>query len=260
MPDNNISGNFEFKLVNPKRRQHNMIKRISKPLLITLVVCCTSLVARAQLGFDYSEWEIGAGVGINSVMGNAETQTTTPTAHLNLTFNSTPFVNYVFEVQMGRLAGGDSLTSASGRQFTADLTSFVFRGQLQLGEILDYEKSPFKNAIKNLYISAGAGYAVSHITNINRYSIKNPGEYTSGVMNSQVPFIPLRIGYEFKVFNKYQQPAFKIDLAYAYNYTFSDDLDGFTVGNHRDAYTQICIGFKFAFGGDIISYRKQIPY
>jgi len=228
-----------------------MIKRISKPLLITLVVCCTSLIARAQLGFDYSEWALGAGVGITSVMGNAETQTTTPVVHLN----------YVFEAQMGRIAGGDSLTSASGRQFTGDLTAFVFRGQLQLGEILDYEKSPFKNAIKNLYISAGAGYVVSHITGINRYSIKNPGEYTPGVLNSQEPFIPLRIGYEFKVFNKYQQPSFMIDLAYAYNYVLSDNLDGFTVGsNHHDVYTQICIGFKFAFGGDIISYRKQIPY
>jgi len=237
-----------------------MIKLISKTTFITLIVCCTSLIARAQLGFDYSEWEIGAGVGITSVMGNAETQAMTPMVHFNLTFNSTPYVNYVFEAQMGRIAGGDSLTSASGRQFTADLTSFVFRGQLQLGEILDYEKSPFKNAIKNLYISAGVGYAVSHITNINRYSIKNPGEYTPGVLNSQEPFIPIRIGYEFKVFNKYQQPAFKIDLAYAYNYVLSDNLDGFSVGNHRDVYTQFVIGFKFAFGGDILSYRKQIPY
>jgi hypothetical protein len=238
-----------------------MIKLISKTTLITLIVCCTSLIARAQLGFDYSEWEIGAGVGLTSVMGNAETQTITPVVHLNLTFNSTPYVNWVFEAQMGRIAGGDSLTSASGRQFTGDLTAFVFRGQLQLGEILDYEKSPFKNAIKNLYISAGVGYAVSHITDISRYSIKNPGEYTPGPLNSQEPFIPLRIGYEFKVFNKYQQPSFKIDLAYAYNYVLSDNFDGYVVGaNHRDVYTQICIGFKFAFGGDIISYRKQLPY
>lgn len=237
-----------------------MIKLISKPFLITLVVCCTSIVARAQLGYDFSSWELGAGLGLNTVNGNAETQTTTPTVNLNLTFNSTPYVNYVFEAQMGKLAGGDSLTTASGRQFTADLTALVFRGQLQLGEILDYSQSPFKNALKNLYISAGAGYAVSHITNINRYSIKNPGEYTPGVLNSQEPFIPLRIGYEFKFYNKYQQPAFKIDLAYSYNYFFSDDLDGFVVGNHHDAYAQISFGFKFAFGGDILSYRKQIPY
>jgi hypothetical protein len=238
-----------------------MIKLISKTFLITFIVCCTSLIARAQLGFDYSEWELGAGVGITSVMGNAETQTTTPVVHLNLTFNSTPYVNYVFEAQMGRIAGGDSLTSASGRQFTGDLTAFVFRGQLQLGELMDYEKSPFKNAIKNLYISAGIGYAVSHITGINRFSIKNPGEYTPGLLNSQEPFIPIRIGYEFKVFNRYQQPAFKIDVAYAYNYVLGDDLDGFVVGTgHHDVYTQICIGVKFAFGGDIISYRKQIPY
>ena len=237
-----------------------MIKLISKPLIITLIVCFTSLVARAQLGFDYSSWEGGAGVGLTTVSGNAETTTMTPMVNINLTFNSTPYVNFVFEAQLGRIAGGDSLNTASGRQFSGDLSSFVFRGQLRLGEIMDYSKSPFKNALKNLYISAGAGYAVSHITNINRYSIKNPGEYTPGILNSQTPFIPLRIGYEFKVFNKYRQPSFKIDLAYAYNYMFSDNLDGFVVGNHHDAYSQICIGFKFAFGGDIISYRKEVPY
>src|ERR1700753_1044614 len=149
-----------------------MIKLISKPLIITLIVCCTSLVARAQLGFDYSSWEGGAGAGLPTVSGNAETTTMRPMVNINLTFNSTPYVNFVFEAQLGRIAGGDSLNTASGREFSGDLSSFVFRGQLQLREIMDYSKSPFKNALKTLYISAGAGYAVSHITNINRYSIK----------------------------------------------------------------------------------------
>ncbi|MDR3696408.1 hypothetical protein [Mucilaginibacter sp.] len=238
-----------------------MIKPILKTAILTLLVGCTAIVARAQIGYDFSHYEIGFAAGFNQVHGNAQTQTTTPTFHLNLTYNPTPYVNIVFEAQMGRLAGGDSLATSSGRQFTADLTSLILRGQLQMGEIVDYTHSQFNNAIKNFYVSAGLGYAVSHITQINRYSIKPvAGLYTPGVLNSQEPFIPFRVGYEFKVFNKYQQPAFKIDLAYEYNYVLSDNLDGFTSGNHSDVYSQFIIGVKFAFGGDIVSYRKQIPY
>lgn len=237
-----------------------MIKLISKTAILTLLVCCTTLIARAQIGYDFSHYEIGFGAGFNQVYGDAQTQTTTPSFHLNLTYNPTPFVNIVFEAQMGRLAGGDSLTTSTGRQFTADLTAFILRGQLQMGEIVDYSHSQFNNAIKNFYVSAGMGYVVSHITNINRYSIKQPGLYTPGVLNSQEPFIPMRIGYEFKIFNKYDQPAMKIELGYGYNIVLSDNLDGFTSGSHYDIYSQFTIGVKFAIGGDIVSYRKQITY
>jgi hypothetical protein len=237
-----------------------MIKLISKITFLTVIVCCTAFVAKAQLGFDFSHYELGTGIALNTVSGNAQTQTQTPSLQLNFTYNTTPFVNFVFEGQFGKIAGGDSLTTSTGRQFTADLTAFVFRGQLQLGEILDYSQSPFENAIKNLYGSIGIGYVISHITNINRYSIKTPGEYTAGVLNSQEPMIPIRIGYEFKIFNKYQQPAVKIDLAYAYNYDLSDNLDGFVVDGKHQVYSQICIGVKFAIAGDIVSYRKPVPY
>jgi len=238
-----------------------MIKLIPKTTILTLLVCCTTIIARAQIGFDFSHYEAGFGVGLNSVFGDAQTQTITPSFHLNLTYDPSPYVNVVFEGQFGKLAGGDSLHTATGRQFTADLTAFTLRTQLQMGEIIDYSHNSFKNVIKNFYASAGIGYVVSHITAINRASIKQPGAYyTPGVLNSQGPFVPLRIGYEFKVFNKYQQPAFKVDLGYEYNIVLSDNLDGFTSGSHYDIYSQFVIGVKFAIGGDIVSYRKQIPY
>ena len=237
-----------------------MLKLILKTAFLTTIICSSALLSKAQIGYDYSQYEVGAAAGFNSVYGDAQPQTLTPSFHLNLTYNPSPFANIVLEVQMGRLAGGDSLKTATGRQFTADLTAVQLRGQLQLGEIMDYSQSQFKNALKNLYFSGGMGYVISHITSISRYSIKTPGFYTPGVLNSQEPFIPLRIGYEFKVFNKYKQPAFKVDLGYEYNLVLSDNLDGYTSGSHFDIYSQFIVGFKFAFGGSIISYRKQIPY
>jgi hypothetical protein len=240
-----------------------MIKLIQKTTILTLLVCCTTLIAKAQLGYDFSHYEAGVAAGFNQVQGDAQTQTMTESIHFNFTFNYTPYTNFVFEAQFGRLTGGDSLTTTSGRYFNNDFAAFIFRGQLQFGEFLDYSRSPFNNAIKNLYVSLGIGEVVNHIpaTDINRVSIKVPGMYSGGQNNSMEPFIPIRIGYEFKVFNKYQQPAFKVDLAYNYNFILGDGLDGFAVSpNHHDVYTQISLGVKFAIGGDIISYRKQIPY
>ena len=215
-------------------------------------------MAKAQLGYNYSQYGIGVAAGFNTVQGDAQTQTMTQSIHFNFTFNATPYTNFIFEAQLGKLAGGDSLKTTSGRQFNNDFSAFIFRGQLQLGEIVDYEHSPFNNAIKNFYISAGIGYVVNHITSISRVSSK--GIFTGGENNSNEPFIPFHIGYEFKVFNKYQQPSTMIDLGYQYNYVLGDQLDGYSAGSHHDTYTQFTIGVKFAIGGAIISYRKQIPY
>jgi len=235
-----------------------MIKLISKTTILTLIVCCTTLIAKAQLGYDFSQYDLGVAAGFDQVTGNAQTQISTQSIHFNFTYNFTPFTNFVFEAQLGKLRGGDSVTTSTGRYFNNDFSAYIFRGQLQFGEFLDYSRSPFNNAIKNLYVSAGAGYIVNHITQISRISMQT-GAYTGGLNSSNEPFIPLRIGYEFKVFNSYQQPSFKVDIGYEYNLTFGDGLDGFAASDRREVYTQFTIGVKFAIG-DITSYRKQIHY
>lgn len=234
------------------------MKLILKATLITLIVFCTVFIAKAQIGYDYSKYDAGVAIGFNKAYADVKSQTTTETVHLNFTFNQTPFTNFVFEAQLGRLAGADSLKMPKGREFKSTLTSFVFRGQVQFGEFLDYSRSPFMNALKNFYVSAGIGYESTHITFIQRFS--NQGLVTGGELNTQEPFIPLRIGYEFKLFNKYQQPSVKFDLGYEYNQILGDGLDGFKSGLNNDAYAQYTIGIKFAIGGNVTSYRKPITY
>lgn len=235
-----------------------MVNFIQKTTLVTLVVCCTVFIAKAQLGYNFSKYDAGAAVGFDKVYGDVRTSIGTQAVHLNFTYNQTPYTNFVFEIQLGRLAGADSSQAPKGLQFTSTLTAFVFRGQLQFGEFLDYSSSPFFNVLKNFYVSAGIGYEATHITSIQRFS--NAGLFTGGVTSSQEPFIPFRIGYEFKLFNKYQEPSVKFDLGYEYNQILGDSLDGFTSGNNSDAYSQFTIGIKFAIGGNVTSYRKQIPY
>lgn len=234
-----------------------MIKLISKSLLIILLICCTSLVARAQLGYNFSQYDLGFAFGLNSVYGDAETSPTRPAVHFNLTFNTTPYVNYVFEIQMGQMAGGDSVANKSGRQFASSFNSYQLRGQLQLGEVIDYSQSGLANAMKNLYVSAGLGMIFDRIATISRYSKQVPGFYTGGDNSAQELLLPVRIGYEFKLYNKYDEPNVKIDFGYEYNHVFGDELDGFETGKTNDTFVQLYVGVKFSIAGKT-SYRKPI--
>lgn len=236
-----------------------MIRNLLRTGILLLILSLSANLAKAQLGFDYSQYDFGLGVGINTVYGDAETMTQTPSFHVNFGYNVSPFINYVFEGQFGQLKGGDSLRTLSGRQFVNQFTAVMLRAQVQAGELIDYSDSPIKNALKNFYVGTGIGFVVNHITSISRYSTLVPGFYSPGDNNSSEIMIPARIGYEFKLFNQYNQPSFKVDIGYQYNFIMGDDLDGYVVGTKKDAYAQWTIGVKFALGG-VTSYRKQISY
>jgi len=235
-----------------------MVKLIAKITLI-ISLCTTSFLAKAQIGYDYAQYDVGTAVGLNTaVMADVNTLKIAPSIHFNFNYNQSPYVNYVLELQVGRLEGGDSVKSSSGRQFENHFTAFLFRAQLQAGEFIDYSTSPFMNVMKNWYVSTGIGYIANHIV-AKSLDKRNPA-YAVGDNNAQVPFIPARIGYEFKIYNDYNQPSVKIDIGYQYNFVFSDNLDGYsTLASNKDAYAQLTIGVKFAIGG-VTSYRKQIHY
>lgn len=232
---------------------NNFIKRI---FLLAIIVLAANVV-RAQSGYDYAQYDLGLGLDFNKSYTDAQTITGTRSGRLTFNYNVSPYVNYVIEVQTGDLRGGDSVKTATGRQFTNSFTAVMMRGQLQMGELIDYSQGGMANAFKNLYLSSGLGFVVNHITEINRASIRIPGYYTAGENNSKQLVIPARIGYELKFFNKYGEPGFKIDMGYQYNFILGDGLDGFTAGKQKDSYSQLSIGFKFAVGG-VATYRKQI--
>ena len=153
----------------------------------------------------------------------------------------------------------DAINDPLGRQFAADYQYYALRLQLQGGELIDYSRDGLANALKNLYAGAGVGIIYDNITSINRYSVQYPGYYTPGLDKASQIFIPFRIGYEFKFFNRYQRPDINLDIGYQYNMVLGDELDGFKAGHLNDAYTQFTIGVKFSLG-EVTSYRKQINF
>ncbi|MBB5395925.1 hypothetical protein [Mucilaginibacter sp. AK015] len=235
-----------------------MIKLLTKTTFFTLLLSSITLLSKAQVGYDYAQYDIGFGGSVNQLYGDAETLKSTVAANVSFIYNQTPFVNYLVELQNGTLEGGNR-KSKSGRYFKNGYTSILFRGQLQAGELIDYSGGGLMNIAKNFYLSTGFGYIFNKIDekNINRISNTTPEFTTAGLNKSNELYIPARIGYEFKIFNKYNQPSIKIDLAYQFNMDLTDNMDGFTAGSSNDKLVQYSLGVKFALG-DVISYRKSI--
>jgi hypothetical protein len=172
-----------YKAINDTT-SYTMIKSIAKTTILIAVMCFITLVSRAQSGDNYAQFDVGAAGAYNSVKSDVQTAKSTISPIITFNYNQTPFINYLLEVQAGKLEGGDSTKDALGRQFTNSYTAVYFRIQLQMGEIIDYSTSPAANAFKNFYISSGVGYLINHITNINRTSLSTPIVYTPGLLNS----------------------------------------------------------------------------
>jgi hypothetical protein len=234
------------------------MNQLIKKCFLLLVLCLAISTAKAQVGYNFKQYDLGLGIDFNQPYTDAQTIKTTKSARLSFNYNFTPFVNYVVEWQTGDLQGG-SLATTTGRAFTNNFNAIILRGQLQAGELIDYSQSGVANAFKNLYVSSGIGFVVNHMKEINRFSVVIPDYYTDGEDNSNQLLIPLRLGYEFKLYNKYNEPGFKIDIGYQYNFILGDGLDGYTAGKQKDSYAQFGIGIKFAIGG-VATYRKQVSY
>src|SRR3954471_20592585 len=132
-----------------------------KKYLLFCFMCMSILTAKAQIGYEYAQYDIGIGGSVNTVSADIPSTGHNKTGHINFNYNVSPFVNYVFEFQTGDLHGYDNLNVI---YFTNNVSAVLFRGQVQAGEIIDYSHSRLGNALKNLYLSTGLGYINNHIT------------------------------------------------------------------------------------------------
>ncbi|RVU00105.1 hypothetical protein EOD41_14185 [Mucilaginibacter limnophilus] len=227
---------------------------------VLILLTAVTFTAKAQNGYNFSRIDFGLAGSANFVFGDAETIKATPSGSVSLNFNpASPFVNYIAEVQFGRLAGGDSVRNVSGRQFKNNFTAYIIRAQVQAGEFIDYSHSPMLNVLKNVYLSAGAGLVSNSISEISRTTAEERGYPSPGKNNSTEFFVPLRAGYELKIYNAYNEPTLKIDLAYQWNLMYEDNLDGIDAGRRKDIWGQVSLGVKIAIGSST-SYRKPITF
>lgn len=222
------------------------------------------MMAWAQ-DYNYQEYSVGGGGSINRAYVDVAQQKSRRTFNLNVNYNYSPFVTVGADLQFGKLAGGDQVNNAHLREFINTYTAFVLQGDLQAGEIIDYDNSLFLDALKNFYAGTGIGAIRNKMTFIERIKPDGSGYVFPGKDKSINLLIPLRFGYEFKIYNDYGEPQFRLNFGYQMNVTFGEGLDGYNdpptkfKNNALDMYSQISVGVKVGFGS-LTSYRKPIRY
>jgi len=209
----------------------------------------------AQQAFHYNEFGVGMDLSYERGYTNITTQANHLAANLNLIYNYSPFVSVVVEFQYGTLSGGGLAPKSDihGRQYVNHYAAFLIRTDCHLGEVIGYSDNDFVNFSRDFYAGVGMGF-LSNNNTVQRYSIYDPSYRFPGTDKSINVDIPLRFGYEFKIYNDYQEPYMAIDLCYAHSLVFGEGLDGYNDppskfrNLHVNQYRQFVIGIKFNFG------------
>jgi hypothetical protein len=235
-----------------------------KKYILFFITTLAVITAKAQSGYNYQE--LGIGVGASYIRGytNITVQYNHPSFNVNFIYNYNPYVPIEAEVQIGTLSGGGHLPSQDpyGREYTNNYKAVILHGDFQLGAGIDYSESWFLHIVKDFYFGSGFGF-VSNTNVVQRYSIYQSTYRFPGVDNSVDLMIPFRFGYEFKIYDSYNEPSVAIDLGYIHTVAFGEGLDGYNdpsskfKNNALDQYRQVTIMFKYYFG-NVVSYNKLI--
>jgi hypothetical protein len=234
----------------------------------------SAIMVKAQLGYNYKEFGIGLDVCYERGYTNIRKQDYHIGQSLNFVYNYSPYLPIAAELQFGTLSGGGLIPKLDkfGRQYTNHFQGLILHADLQLGEFIDYSESYMNNILKGFYFGSGGGiiFNSNTVQRTNVYYGENglpnngPSTYVFPGSNSSINLtIPLRVGYEFKLFNYWEEPYMTINIGYVHNLVFGEGLDGYDdpsskfKNNATNQYSQIVVGVRFNFG-NVISYTKII--
>lgn len=232
-----------------------------KKLLLFFFLTAATLGARSQT-YNYNAFGIGGGV--SAVYPYVDLKQGKNTFVFNVTgyYNISPYLPIGLEFQTGSISGGSIKDDPNNREFTNSYKAIILHGDLYLGQIIDYDFSDFKHIIKDFYIGSGVGVINNDMTYIVR---TRPGtDYVfPGQNKSTSLMVPIRFGYEFKLYNSYGDNFVAINLGYIHNFTWGEGLDGYDdpsskfKNNSPDQYRQFVLGVKFNFG-PVSSFHKTL--
>jgi hypothetical protein len=253
----------------PKIVNIDQLLVLKKYILFFAIVLLTAGV-KAQSGYNYQEWGVGVGTFYERGYTNITHQDNHFGLNANFIYNYNPFLPVEFEIQKGTLSGGglgpnntiNPTLDPFGRVYTNNYVAAVVHADFQYGAGIDYSDSWFLNIVKNFYSGIGLGL-ISNSNKVQRTSVVEPSYIFPGV-NSSIDFmVPIRIGYDFKIFDDYNEPSMAINVGYVHTIAFGEGLDGYDdpsqkfKNNALDQYRQIAITFKYYFGR-VVSYNKLI--
>jgi hypothetical protein len=245
-----------------------------KKLILFILFAFSAIIVNAQQGYNYKQFAIGLDLSYERGYTNINRQDNNRSENINFIYNYSPYIPITAELQFGQLSGGGLTVDKDryGRQYTNNYEAFLIHGDFQFGEVIDYSEKEVLNILKNFYFGSGVGIVFNNNTvqRTNIYYGENglPNYGTKdyifpGKDNSINITIPLRFGYEFKIYNEYEEPYMAIDIGYVHNLVFGEGLDGYDdpsnkfKNNATNQYRQIVIGVKFSFG-TVTSFNKLI--
>lgn len=236
---------------------------ILRNLILFIILVFSGASTYAQDSYNFSNWGLGVFGGVNYPYVDLKKANQGKSFDVVAYYNLTPYVPLGFEIQTGELSGGDVHTDPSTRQYDNQYKAIMVHGDYALGEAIDYDGSFFAGIIKDLYAGTGFGVIMNHMKFIQR--VQTDGYRFPGKDNSLSLMVPLRFGYEFKIYNAYGEPFMGLNIQYVHNITFNEELDGYTdppthfKNNSPDQYRLIQVGLKVNFGSPV-PYTKKINY
>ncbi|RYY25505.1 MAG: hypothetical protein EOP41_05160 [Sphingobacteriaceae bacterium] len=238
-----------------------------KKITLLIAFALTSFTVSAQIGYNYDQFSLGLGISSVKIHGDLNTTYAKAVPSVNLNYHVTPFITFSTEAQFGRLesANADTAGIYYGQQSSNKFTSVMFHGDVQLGEFINYNDdfsaipilTKILNGAKNIYVGTGVGVIFNKMDFINRTDFKDPNFAYAGLDKSTELIIPVRIGYEYKIYNAYDEPQIRLNLGYQANFSTGDNMDGIKSGLYGDWFSQVTFGIKIGIGG-VTSYRKPI--
>jgi hypothetical protein len=241
-----------------------------KKIILFFALILASISLKAQSGYNYEEFAIGVDASYIKGYTNIPRQDSHPAFSLNFIYNFNPYLPIVAEFQKGTLSGGGLTVDKDkyGRMYTNKYTAFVLHADFQMGAGIDYEGSTVLSIIKNFYVGSGIGLIMNSNTvqRTNLIAANGPLTYVFPGSDKSTNFtVPLRVGYEFKIYDSYNEPSMAIDIGYIHNFVFGEGIDGYDdptgkfKNNATNQYRQIVIGIKYNFG-TVVSYNKLIRH
>jgi hypothetical protein len=236
-----------------------VLNRFSLLFILALI----SFISNGQGSYNYSRFGVGLYASYNRPYADLKKANDGKTIALAGYYNLSPYIPLGLEVQAGGLSGGDINTDRDKRQYDNHYKAVLLRGDFGLGEILNYDQSSFMRVIKDFYVGTGVGVISNKMafvqrTNLTDTSQEPKGSYTfPGQSSSLNLIVPLRVGYEFKIYDNYDEPFMGINIGYIHNITWGEGLDGYAdprtgfKNNSPDQYRQIVVGVKFNFGSTV---------
>lgn len=231
----------------------------------------TAFILKAQDNYYYQK--LGLGFDLSSVEGytKLKTQYGHAAADVSFLYNYSPYLHVAAEFQAGRLSGGGPTTDIDpyGRSYTNNYKALIFHADVMAGTIINYTDSGFLNFLKNFYIGSGFGFVFNNnkVQRTNIIAANGPLTYVFPGKNTSVNLdVPLRVGYEFKVFNTLDELKMAVVIGYIHSFVYGEGLDGYDdpsphfKNNAPNQYRQIVIGYRYFLGSNAFNHTYRTKF